>query len=91
MSYIFLDSFQQNLTNLLFIQATSHHLTNVLVYVDDILVIRSDHLVLDLLITNLNYEFSLNDLGPINYFLGIQVKETSEGSPLSQTKYIMLG
>ncbi|XP_028798944.1 uncharacterized protein LOC114754339 [Neltuma alba] len=41
------------------------------------------------LIANLDHEFSLKDLGPLSYFLGIEVKRYKDGSlHLVQTKYL---
>ena len=61
----------------------------MLVYVDDIIITRSNSSSLQQLITLLDSKFSLKDLGPLHYFLGIEVTELSDGSLyLSQQKYI---
>ncbi|GJT79123.1 ribonuclease H-like domain-containing protein [Tanacetum coccineum] len=39
------------------------------------------------IISSLHVEFSMTDLGPLNYFLGISAQRTSSGLFLSQTKY----
>lgn len=73
----------------LFICSTRTHTTFVLVYVDDILVTRSSKTIITQLISTLNKKFSLRDLGQLNYFLGIEVNRTTNGSlHLSQTRYI---
>ncbi|KAM6587036.1 hypothetical protein CsatA_009641 [Cannabis sativa] len=72
----------------LFIRFTNKHTTYILVYVDDILITGSDSNEISSLVTQLNRQFSLKDLGGINYFLGIQVTPTEHGLHLSQTKYI---
>jgi hypothetical protein len=36
----------------------------------------------------LSAEFHMSDLGPLNYFLGIEVKQSTKGYHLSQSKYI---
>jgi hypothetical protein len=59
----------------------------VLVYVDDIIVTRSSSAVIDALLANLRSEFGLKDLGDLHYFLGIEVKPTTDGILLSQEKY----
>ncbi|RDX76105.1 hypothetical protein CR513_43941, partial [Mucuna pruriens] len=41
------------------------------------------------MVSNLNSQFPLEDLGDLNYFLGIQVAHTTSGAiTLTQTKYI---
>ncbi|RVW21952.1 Retrovirus-related Pol polyprotein from transposon RE1 [Vitis vinifera] len=72
----------------LFINITPTHSTYILVYVDDILITGSNDQFVQHVITQLNNQFALKDLGDIDYFLGIQVKHTSAGMHLSQAKYI---
>ena len=73
----------------LFVKATTHYTLYVLVYVDDVLITGSSPHAISTLISSLNTKFSLKDLGPIHYFLGIEAKRTKEGGLLlCQTKYI---
>lgn len=59
------------------------------VYVDDIIVTRNSPSHIRSLITQLHAQFSLKQLGTLNYFLGIEVSKVSNGGLfLSQTKYI---
>jgi hypothetical protein len=58
-----------------------------LVYVDDIIVASSSSSAIDALLRDLNADFALKDLGPLHYFLGIEVKRTATGLILSQEKY----
>uniref|UniRef100_A0A803NT98 Reverse transcriptase Ty1/copia-type domain-containing protein n=1 Tax=Cannabis sativa TaxID=3483 RepID=A0A803NT98_CANSA len=71
----------------LFICHTQHSITIVLVYVDDILITGSDANAITQLIQALDKKFSLKDLGELQYFLGIEVRYTSQGMHLSQEKY----
>jgi histone deacetylase 1/2 len=61
----------------------------VLVYVDDIIVASSSEVATKTLLKNLESEFALKDLGELHYFLGIEVKQSSEGLLLSQQRYAM--
>jgi histone deacetylase 1/2 len=59
----------------------------LLVYVDDIIVISTSVSATDRLLRQLNTPFALKDLGPLHYFLGVEVQHDSGGLLLSQRKY----
>ena len=56
----------------LFIFNLNGKIIYVLVYVDDIMIIKNDELLLHKLTSDLNEEFALKKLGQIHYFLGIE-------------------
>lgn len=60
----------------------------LLVYVDDIVITSNNPTALQNCISNLAARFSLKDLGPLTYFLGIEVLHTSKGIFLNQQRYI---
>ena len=60
----------------------------VLIYVDDIIVTGNAPLLISDLISILNSQFALKELGPISYFLGVEVTSTSIDLHFSQQKYI---
>lgn len=63
--------------------------TYMLIYVDDIILTGSSPQVVYVVKQLLHQEFALKDLGPLNYFLGIEVTKTSDDAlVLSQQKYI---
>lgn len=61
----------------------------LLVYVDDIIVLSPSSTTTPHLVTNLCREFIVKDLGPLHYFLGIEVRKISKGLTLSQHKYAL--
>ncbi|KAM1169726.1 hypothetical protein ACFX19_032002 [Malus domestica] len=67
----------------------SPHLVFILVYVDDILVIGPSSSECQQVISQLRSMFLIKDLGPLHYFLGIEVKRSSSGIFINQTKYIL--
>ncbi|GJS54735.1 ribonuclease H-like domain-containing protein [Tanacetum coccineum] len=56
-------------------------------YVDDIVLTASSSDLLQQIITSLHAEFSMTDLGSLNYFLGISMTRNASGMFLSQQKY----
>ena len=60
----------------------------LIVYVDDILVIRNDPSQVLAFPQYLHITFALHDLGCINYFLGIEVSYVNGAVHLNQQKYI---
>ncbi|XP_073266434.1 uncharacterized protein [Populus alba] len=73
----------------LFIYSDGHDLIYLLVYVDDLLLTGNNSTLLRHLITLLNSEFKIRDLGSVHYFLGIEVTKTVMGLMLSQHKYTL--
>ncbi|XP_071729406.1 uncharacterized mitochondrial protein AtMg00810-like [Rutidosis leptorrhynchoides] len=59
----------------------------LLLYVDDFILTASSAAFLQQVIASLHREFSMTDLGPLNYFLGVSVTRNSSGMFLSQKKY----
>jgi len=73
----------------LFIYSDGHDLIYLLVYVDDLLLIGNNSTLLCHLITLLNSEFKIRDLGSMHYFLGIEVTKTATELMFSQHKYTL--
>jgi hypothetical protein len=59
----------------------------LLIYVDDIIIASSSSSAADSLLQALKDDFALKDLGPLHYFLGIEVSRLDDGIHLSQKKY----
>ena len=74
--------------NSLFYKRENDHLLLVLVYVDDIIVTRSNSAKVQQVIQDMQKTFALKDLGELSYFLGIEVFKLQNGIHLSQAKYM---
>ncbi|KAM2607610.1 hypothetical protein TB2_036145 [Malus domestica] len=72
----------------LFVKQTPD-LVFILVYVDDILVTGPNSQACRDTISQLSALFLIKDLGPLHFFLGIEVKRSSSGIFISQPKYIL--
>jgi hypothetical protein len=59
----------------------------LLIYVDDIIITSSTDAAVEALLNDLQLKFALKDLGSLDYFLGIEVKPSSDGIVLTQKKY----
>jgi hypothetical protein len=71
----------------LFIYGSGDSMAYLLLYVDDIILSASTTQLLHHLISNLKSEFAPKDMGPVSYFLGIDVRRTARGFVLSQSAY----
>ena len=71
----------------LFYTHKNENLLLLLVYVDDMLITRESSEDIQQVITDLNHQFGLKNLGTISYFLGFEVRRTSSQLHLSQSKY----
>ena len=61
----------------------------LLVYVDDIIITGDDTQGIAMLKEFLQKKFNTKDLGPLKYFLGIEIARSSHGIALLQRKYIL--
>ena len=71
----------------MFILHSPHGTIVLLPYVDDIILTGSNEHFLESFVRQLSSEFAMKDLGPLHYFLGIEVVPTPTGLFLSQGKY----
>jgi hypothetical protein len=61
----------------------------LLLYVDDIILIASSTVLLRHTVSALQWEFTMNDLGPLHHFLNITVERRSDGMFLHQCTYTL--
>jgi hypothetical protein len=64
-------------------------ITILAVYVDDIVITGDDVEEIKSLKKKLGRAFEVKDLGPLRYFLGIEIARSSKGIVLSQMKYVL--
>jgi hypothetical protein len=62
---------------------------HMLIYVDDIIIVSSSSSATQKLIGQLDKIFAVKDLGPLHYFLGIEVRSQPGGIALSQQRYAL--
>jgi len=61
----------------------------LVVYVDDIVLIGSDHYGISQLKQHICHYFQTKDLGKLIYFLGIEVAQSNHGIVISQREYVL--
>lgn len=71
----------------LFIYHHGPYTAYLFLYVDDIVLTTSSEYLKSTLIALLKFEFSITDLGPLSYFLGISVTRTPPSMFLCQKKF----
>ena len=71
----------------LFLCKTATGIVILLVYVDDIVITGTDSTLITRLQQRLQASFHMKDLGPLTYFLGLEVHTDSTGIFLNQHKY----
>ena len=71
----------------LFLRQSGHGITILLLYVDDMIITGDDMQGIQDLKHFLGRQFEMKDLGPLNYFLGVEVSSSVDGYYLTQAKY----
>ena len=71
----------------LFLRRSGHGITIILLYVDDMIITSDDMQSIQDLKHFLGRQFKMKDLGPLNYFLGLEVSSSADGYYLTQAKY----
>ncbi|KAK0573321.1 hypothetical protein LWI29_006391 [Acer saccharum] len=72
----------------LFVLNTGGTILYLLIYVDDIILTGNNSAHVDRFVDTLAQRFSLKDLGPLSYFLGVKVLLHKHGALLTQRRYI---
>jgi hypothetical protein len=72
----------------MFVHISPRGRTLLLLYVDDMIITGDDSKYIAFVKARLRDQFVMTDLGPLRYFLEIEVSSTSDGFSISQEKYI---
>uniref|UniRef100_A0A2N9GFN4 Integrase catalytic domain-containing protein n=1 Tax=Fagus sylvatica TaxID=28930 RepID=A0A2N9GFN4_FAGSY len=73
----------------LFFRRSDHGITLLLLYVDDMIITGDDVQGIQDLKRFLGQYFEMKDLGPLSYFLGLEVSSSSDGYYLTQAKQLV--
>ncbi|XP_059630984.1 uncharacterized mitochondrial protein AtMg00810-like [Cornus florida] len=73
--------------NSLFVKRTTRGSTCLLLYVDDMIITGNDVSGITSLKTYLMRSFKMKDLGPLTYFLGLEISRSKAGVSIRQKKY----
>ncbi|CAA0817206.1 cysteine-rich RLK (RECEPTOR-like protein kinase) 8 [Striga hermonthica] len=73
----------------MFIKHTGSTTLALLIYVDDVLTAGNSLAAIQSLKEYLHNLFTIKDLGPAKYFLGLEIYNTGQGTYLTQRKYIL--
>ena len=73
----------------LFTRSNGSSFIALLVYVDDVAIASNNPQVVSSFITLLNDIFKLKDLGPLKYFLGLEIARFADEISVCQRKYAL--
>ena len=71
----------------LFLRRSGHGIIILLLYVNDMIIAGDDMQGIQDLKHFLGRQFEMKDLGPLNYFFGLEVSSSADGYYLTQAKY----
>jgi len=71
----------------LFVKKFAYAITALLVYDDDVVLTSNNIVEINVVKAHLHSRFHIKDLGPIKYFLGLEVSRSLDGLVLNQRKY----
>ena len=71
----------------LFLHRTNKDTILLLLYVDDMIITGDDLSDIQELKDFLSQQFEMNDLGHLNYFLGLEITNSIDGLYITQAKY----
>jgi len=80
---------QSSANHSLFVKKYASDITTVLVNVDDVVLTGNSIVEITAVKAHLRFRFHIQDLGPIKYFLGLEVSHSLEGLVLNQRKYCL--
>ncbi|XP_019168355.1 PREDICTED: uncharacterized protein LOC109164056 [Ipomoea nil] len=73
----------------LFTRGQNNEFVALLVYVDDVVIASPDISQVEQIKKHLDEAFHIKDLGPLRFFLGLEVARSSKGISMTQRKYTM--
>ena len=76
-----------NVDNTLFLKKKNDDLLVVQIYVDDIIFGATNECLCQEFAKLMQSEFEMSMMGELNFFLGLQIKQTKEGISINQAKY----
>jgi hypothetical protein len=71
----------------LFVHVSPRGMTLLLLYVDDMIITSDDPDYITFVKAHLSDQFLMSDLGPLRYFLGIEISSTPESFFVSREVY----
>src|ERR1044072_9070756 len=79
----------KTLDHSLFIKQQLDSFTTLLVYVDDVIIVGDSLKEFDFIKSTIHKAFGIKDIGPLKYFLGLEVPQSTQGISLCQRKYCL--
>ena len=80
---------QSNSNHTLFLKHRQRMVTTLIIYFDDMIITRNDKEEITILQRHLATKFEMKNLSGLKYFMGIKVVQSSQGTFLSQRKYVL--